>query len=85
MHPFFKSLDVIGTLGLCAYLMNIHHNSSLRSMLEDDSIFSTHKVCICFCLAEGVGLRLFTKPFICLFRSAHFIFTSTLHFHFGLT
>jgi hypothetical protein len=43
MHLSFESLAIIGALGLQAYLMDIHHDTSLRSILEDDSISSASK------------------------------------------
>jgi hypothetical protein len=64
--------------------MDFHHNTSLKSILEDDSISLTSKVCIHSCLGKGVGLWLIIKPSIHSFRIAHSIFTSTLHFHLGL-
>jgi hypothetical protein len=64
--------------------MDIHHNTSLRSILEDDSISSTFRACIRSCSGKGVGLWLIAKPSIYSFRIIHFIFTSTLHFCFDL-
>jgi hypothetical protein len=60
--------------------MNIHHDSSFRSILEDDSISSTSKAHICSCSGKGAGLWLIVKPYICLFHITHFIFTFALHF-----
>ncbi len=60
--------------------MDIHHNTSFKSILEDDSIFPT---CICFCLSKGARLWLIVRPPICSFRISHFTFTLTLHFHFN--
>jgi hypothetical protein len=34
--------------------MDIHHDTSFRSILEDDSISFTFKVHICFCSSKGV-------------------------------
>jgi hypothetical protein len=65
-------------------LMDVHHDTSLNSILEDDSISSTSKARIRFCSNKGVGLWLFARPSICLFHIAHSTFTSTLRFHFGL-
>jgi hypothetical protein len=56
MHPFFENLGVIGTLDLHASLINIHHNTSLKSILEDDSISSISRFHICFCLSKGIGV-----------------------------
>jgi hypothetical protein len=84
MHPSFESLILIGTLGLLASLMDIHHNKSFRSILEDDSISLASKAHIRFCSGKGARLRLIARPSIHLFRIAHFIFTLALHFHFSL-
>jgi hypothetical protein len=79
MHYSFESLVIIGAPSLHASLMEIHHDTSLKFILEDDSIFSTSKACIHFC-SEGAKLWLVVRPSICLFHIAHFTFTSTLHF-----
>jgi hypothetical protein len=84
MHLSFESLAIISNLSLQAYLMNIHHNISLESILEDDSISSTSKTHIRSCLSKGVGLWLVSRPFICSIHIAHSTFTSTLHFHLDL-
>jgi hypothetical protein len=80
----FESLVVIGALGLHVYLMDIHHDTSLRSILEDDSISLASKAHICSCSGKGAGLWLIIKPSIHSFRIAHSTFTPVLHFHFGL-
>jgi hypothetical protein len=36
---FFESLTIIGILSLRAFLMNIHHDTSFRFILEEDFIF----------------------------------------------
>ncbi len=41
MHLSFESLVIIGTPGLQASLMNIHHDTSFRFILENDFISST--------------------------------------------
>jgi len=64
--------------------MDIYHDTSLRFILEDDSIFLASKAHIHFCSSKGLGLWLVIKPFIYLLYIAHFTFTSTFHFHFGL-
>jgi len=64
--------------------MDIHHDTFLKSILEDDSIFSTSRACIRFCLRKGFGLWLIIRPSICLFHIAHFTFTLALRFYFGL-
>ncbi len=62
--PSFESLTVTGALGLQVFLMDIHHDTSFRSMLEDGSISSASKTYICFCLSKGVGLWLIARPSI---------------------
>jgi hypothetical protein len=64
--------------------MDIHHDTSLKSILEDGSISSTSKAHIHFCLGKGVGLWLVFKPSIHSFRITDSTFISTLHFCFGL-
>jgi hypothetical protein len=64
--------------------MDIHHNTSVRSLLEDDSISLAFKACICSCLGKGVGLWFITRPSIHSFHIARSTFTSTLHFHLSL-
>ncbi len=63
--------------------MDFHHNTSIRSILEDDSVSSTFRACICSCLGKGVVLWLVVRS-ICSFHIAHSTFTSTLCFHFNL-
>ncbi len=46
MHPSFENMIVIIVSSLQTFLMDIHHNSSLRSILEDDSISLASKSCI---------------------------------------
>jgi hypothetical protein len=65
-------------------LMNIRHNTSLKSILEDDSISSTSIARMCSCLCKGVGLWLIVRPSIHSFRITHFIFILALHFRFNL-
>jgi hypothetical protein len=65
-------------------LMNIHHDTSLRSILKDDSILSSSRACICSCLGKGARLWLVVRPSIRSFCIAHFIFTLALRFCFGL-
>jgi hypothetical protein len=64
--------------------MDIHHDTSLRSILKDGSISLTSKARICFSLSKGARLQLVAKPFIRSFHIAHSTFTSTLHFCLGL-
>jgi len=47
--------------------MDIHHNTSFRFILEDDSISFTSKAYIRFYLGKGVWLSFILKPFICFF------------------
>ncbi len=84
MHPSFESLAITSTPSLHVSLTDIHHDTSLKSILEDDSISSTSKTCIHFCLGKGVGLWLVVRPYVCSFHIAHSIFTSGLFFCFNL-
>jgi len=84
MHPSFEGLVVTNAPSLHASLMDIHHDTSLRSILKDDFISSTSRTCICFYLGKGVRLWLVAKPSIHLFRITHSTFTSTLRFHLNL-
>jgi hypothetical protein len=66
MHLSFESLVVIDTLSLYVSLMDFHHDTSFRSILEDDSISLTFKIHIHSCLGKGVGLWLVVGHlFIC--------------------
>jgi hypothetical protein len=51
MHPCFESVVIIIALDLHAFFMDIHHNTSIKYILEDDSIFSTSRACIRSCLS----------------------------------
>jgi hypothetical protein len=84
MHLSFESLAKIGALGLQAFLMHIHHNTSLNSIMEDDSISWASRTRIYFCSSKGARLWLVSKPSIGSFHITHFIFTSALHFHLNL-
>jgi hypothetical protein len=84
MHLSFESLAIINTPSLQVFLMDIHHNTSFRSILEDDSISLASKAHIHSCSCKKVGLWLIVRPSIHSYRIAYFIFTSTLHFHFSL-
>jgi hypothetical protein len=70
--------------GTLASIMDLHHDTSLRSILEDDFISLTSRTCICYCSGKRVGLWLVVRSFICLFHITCFIFTSTLRFCFCL-
>jgi len=80
---FFESLTIIGILSLRAFLMNIHHDTSFRFILEEDFIFLTFKICNRSCLNKGARLWLIARSYICSFCITHFIFTSTLCFRLG--
>jgi hypothetical protein len=84
MHPSFESFVVTDTLGVQTSLIDIHHHTLFRFISKDDSISSTSKTYICFCLGKGEGLWLVARPSICLFRITQSIFTSTLRFHLNL-
>jgi len=64
--------------------MDIHHDTSLRFIFEDDFVFLPFKACIHFSLGKRVRLWLVVRSFICSFRIAHSIFTLTLRFCFSL-
>jgi hypothetical protein len=84
MHLSFESLAVINAPSLHAYMMDIHHDTFLRSIFEDDSISSTSKARIHSYLSNRVGLWLVARLFIYLFHNTHSTFISTLHFCLGL-
>jgi hypothetical protein len=60
--------------------MDIHHDMSFKSILQDDSISLTSKTHIRPYSSKGARLWLVAKPSIHSFHIAHFIFTSTLCF-----
>jgi hypothetical protein len=84
MHLSFESLVIIGAPSLQGSLMDIHHDTSFRPILEDDSTFSTSKAHIHFCSAKGMGLWLIVKSSIHSFHITHSTFISTLNFCLGL-
>jgi hypothetical protein len=84
MHLSFESMVVTSALGLQVSLMYIHHDTSLKSILKDDSISSTYRVRIRSCSGKGARLWLITRPFIRSFCITHSTFTSTLRFHLNL-
>jgi hypothetical protein len=84
MHLSFESLATIDAPSLQAPYMDIHHDTSFWSILEDDSIPSASKVRIHSYSGKGMGLWLIARPFICSFHIAHFTFTLMLCFCFGL-
>jgi hypothetical protein len=55
MHPSLENLVIIGTPNLQASLMDTHHNTSLRSILEDDFIPSTIGLAFILIQARGQG------------------------------
>jgi len=84
MHHSFESLVVFDAPGLQTSLMDIHHNTSFRFILEDDSISLASKTHIHSCSGKGAGLWLVVKPYIRSFHNAHSTFTSMLCIRFSL-
>jgi hypothetical protein len=84
MHLSFESLVITHAPNLHASLMDVHHNTSLRSILEDDSISSTCRTHIHFFSNKWARLWWVVRPSICSFHIAHFTFSSVLRFHLGL-
>jgi hypothetical protein len=84
MFLSFESLDVTNAPSLQFFLMDSHHDTSVRSILEDDSISSTFKARICSCLGKGAGLWLIVKSSIYSFCIAHSTFTLMLCFRLNL-
>jgi hypothetical protein len=64
--------------------MDIHHDTSLRFILEDDSISLASRAHIRYFLGKGARLWLAIKPSIHLFHIAHSTFTLALRFPLGL-
>jgi hypothetical protein len=64
--------------------MDIHHDTSLRPILEDDSISLASRAHIHSCSGKGVRLWVIVRPSIHSVRITHFTYFSTLPFHFGL-
>jgi hypothetical protein len=83
-HLSFESLAIINGPSLHASLMNFHHNTSIRPILEDDSISLASRAYICSCSGKGARLWLVVRPFIYSFCITHSTFTSMLHFGFSL-
>jgi hypothetical protein len=80
MHLCFESLAIISALSLRASLMDIHHDTSFKFILEDDSISLAFKTYIHSCLGktEGYGWlfnhlsihsHILFSPHICIFVS----------------
>jgi hypothetical protein len=84
MHCSFENLIVTNTPSLHASFVDIHHNTSLRFILENDSISSTSKGHIHFFFSKGIGLWLVAKPFIYWFCITHSTFILALHFYLNL-
>jgi len=85
MFLSFDSLDVTNAPSLHVFLMDSHHDTSVRSILEDDSISSTSKARICSCLGKGAGLWLIAMLSIYSFCIAHSTFTLMLCSRLNLT
>jgi len=64
--------------------MDFHHNTSFRFILEDDSISSTSKARIRFCLGNEGKAMVGCYAIYLFVYITHFTFTSALYFHFGL-
>jgi hypothetical protein len=84
MHLSFESLAVFNVSSLHASLMNTYHDTSFRSILEDDFISLTSKVCIHSYSGKGTKLWLVARSSICSFWIAHSTFILVLRFHLGL-
>ncbi len=84
MHPSFESLEIFDAPSLQSSAMNVHYDTSFRSILEDDSISSTSKVHIHYYLGKGARLWLVVRPSIYSFCITHYIFISLLCFRFDL-
>jgi hypothetical protein len=85
MHLFFWEFGGYWCLRFTSIFDGyIHHDTSFGYILEDDSISSTFRIRIHFCLGKGVKLWLVVRPSIYSFHITHFIFTLALHFHLGL-
>ncbi len=80
MHPSFESSVVTNNPSLHIFFMEVHHDTSFRSILEDDSISLAFRARICFCSSKGVGLWLIARPFICSFYIAQSTFILALCF-----
>jgi hypothetical protein len=64
--------------------MDYHHDTTFKSILEDDSISLASKTHICFYSNKGARLWLVVWPSIHLFCITHFIFTLALRFYLDL-
>jgi hypothetical protein len=73
MHPSFENLAVINALGLHTSLMDIHHDTYVRSIFEDGSNSLTFRACIRSCLGKGAWLWLVVKLFIHSFWITHLL------------
>jgi hypothetical protein len=84
MHHSIEKLAIFNVPSLHASLMDTHHDTSSRSILEDDFISLTSKADVCFCSSKGVDLWLVVRPSIYSFCITHYIFILALHFQFNL-
>jgi hypothetical protein len=84
IHLSFENLVIINALNLHASLMDIHHDTSLRYIFEDDSISLAFRARIHSHLSKWVRLWLVVRPSIYSFHITHSIFTSMLGFCLGL-
>jgi len=80
MHSSFEILVIIDALGLQTSLINIHHDTFLRSILEDDFISLISRTRIHFCLGKRARQWLVARPYFYSFHIADSIFTSMLCF-----
>jgi hypothetical protein len=84
MHFFFENLAITNTQGLHASFMDIHRDTSFKSILEDGSISSSSRARIHFCSGKRARLWLVVKPFIGSFHIVYSTCTLALHFCLGL-
>ncbi len=80
MHLFWKFVNYWCLKFTCIYNGYSSLDTSFKSILENDSIFSTFRVHICSCSSKGAELWLITRPSICSFYITNLTFISTLHF-----
>jgi len=84
VHLSFESVVITGAPCLQAFFMDIHHDTSFKSILEDDSISLASRAHICSCSGKGAGLWLIARPSICSFHITHFTFILALRSRFNL-
>jgi len=73
MHLSFENLTLIDALGLHTSLMDIHHDTFVRSIFEDGSISLAFRACIHSCSGKGAWLWLVAKPSIHSFWITHLL------------